>query len=55
MGDDYIRFDFLVGYHDNKVLEGIIPVRFGFAVSIDNGEAVELIGQIQEPRNDLRS
>jgi tetratricopeptide (TPR) repeat protein len=54
IGDDYIRFDFLVGYHDNKVLEGIIPVRFGFAVSIDNGEAVELIGQIKEPLKALR-
>ena len=54
IGETYIRFDFLVGYHDNKVLEGIIPVRFDFAVSIEQGASVELIGRIKQPRENLR-
>lgn len=48
-----IRFDFLVGYHDNKVLEGIIPVVFDFAVSLEQGDPVEIIGKIVKPLTNL--
>jgi tetratricopeptide (TPR) repeat protein len=44
-----IHFDFLVGYHDNKILKGIIPVHFNFAVSLDQGSPVEIIGKIEDP------
>ena len=44
--DDYIRFDFLVGYHEEKVLEGVIPVIFDYAVNINPDIPIELIGRI---------
>ncbi len=47
IGDDAIRFDFLAGYHDRQVLDGIVPARIGFAVLLQNDEAVELIGQVE--------
>lgn len=51
---DRIRFDFLVGYHDNKVLEGIIPVIFDFAVSLEEENPIEIIGQIRDPLTELK-
>ncbi len=45
--EESISFDFLVGYHDNRVVEGIAPVTFDFAVTVEPGQAVELIGEIQ--------
>jgi hypothetical protein len=41
-----VRFDFLVGYHDSKTLEGIVPVSFPFAVSVEQGQPVEVLGRI---------
>ena len=41
-----VRFDFLVGYHDTKTLEGIVPVSFPFAVSVEQGQPVEVLGRI---------
>lgn len=41
-----IRFDFLVGYQDQKVLEGIVSARLGFATSMDPAFAYELIGKL---------
>ncbi len=41
-----ITFDFLVGYHNAKVLEGIVPVEFPFAVNIEPEHPLEVLGQI---------
>ncbi len=41
-----ITFDFLVGYHDQKVLEGIVPVTLDFAVDLEQGYPIELLGKI---------
>ena len=41
-----ISFDFLVGYHDNKVLDGIVPVSFGFAIKIIPDQPMELLGKV---------
>ena len=49
-----ISFDFLVGYHDNKVLEGIVQVFFNFAVSLEQGNPVEIIGKVIDPDGDIR-
>lgn len=44
--DELIAFDFLVGYHDEKVLEGVVPVTLDFAVSLEQGYPIELLGRI---------
>lgn len=44
--ENEVRFDFLVGYHDNKTLEGIVPVSFPFAVSIEQGQPAEILGEV---------
>jgi hypothetical protein len=41
-----VRFDFLVGYHDTKTLEGIVPVSFPFAVSVEQGQSLEILGEV---------
>lgn len=41
-----ITFDFLVGYEDERVLEGIASVRLDFAAQIEPGGSVELIGRV---------
>jgi tetratricopeptide (TPR) repeat protein len=42
-----IRFDFLVGYHDEEELEGIVAVTLDFAASLKNGDNLELLGQVR--------
>ncbi len=44
--EERIAFDFLVGYHDEKVLEGVVPVTLDFAVSLEQGYPIELLGRI---------
>ena len=39
-------FDFLVGYDTRKTLEGIVPVTFGHAVSINPERPLEVLGRI---------
>jgi len=41
-----ITFDLLVGYDQEKQLEGIVPVTLPFAADIGNGDAVEILGQV---------
>jgi len=41
-----IRFDLLVGYEKQKVLQGIVPVFLSFAEKIDPDQPVELIGKV---------
>jgi hypothetical protein len=48
IGTDAIRFDFLAGYESRRVLDGIVPTRVEFAVLLENDQAVELIGQVEQ-------
>ncbi|WP_455381792.1 tetratricopeptide repeat protein [Salinispira pacifica] len=41
-----ISFDFLVGYEDEKVLQGVVPVVMNFAADLRNAQAVELIARV---------
>lgn len=47
IGDDLITFDLLVGYEKNQLLLGIVPVELDFAVSLSDGDAVEVLGRIK--------
>jgi hypothetical protein len=44
--DSRTTFDFLVGYDTRKTLEGIIPVVFEKAISINNERPLEVLGKI---------
>ena len=44
---DAMSFDFLVGYDQEKELEGIVPVSLPFAVQLENGIALEVLGQVE--------
>lgn len=44
---DAVRFDFLVGYQNQDVLRAIVPVELHFAASLNPGDNIELIGQLQ--------
>lgn len=44
--DKEITFDFLAGYHDQKILEGIVPARMDFAARLDPAFAYEIIARI---------
>jgi tetratricopeptide (TPR) repeat protein len=46
ISDDVIAFDFLVGFEDGQVLQGIVPTRFFFGVSVEPGTNVELLGEV---------
>jgi hypothetical protein len=41
-----LAFDLLVGYDQEKQLEGIVPVTVPFAADLANGSAVEVLGQV---------
>lgn len=42
-----ITFDFLVGYHNGQVLEGIVPVYLDFAADIRAATSFEVLGQVK--------
>ncbi len=44
--EDVIRFDFLVGYHEEKNLEGVLPVEFNFGIRVNTNQAVALLARI---------
>ena len=46
MTEEEITFDFLVGYHENKVLEGVVPVELDFAAHIIQNTPLEILGRI---------
>lgn len=50
--DERISFDFLVGYQDRQVLEGVVPAYIEFAALIEGGQAVELIGEVLPAENE---
>jgi hypothetical protein len=45
-GKDAITFDLLVGYDQEKELEGIVPITLPFAALLVNGGALEVLGQV---------
>jgi hypothetical protein len=46
VGKASIAFDLLVGYDQEKQLEGIVPVTIPFAAEVSNGSAVVVLGQV---------
>lgn len=52
--EDAIRFDFLVGYETEQVVEGIVPVVVPFAVNIDPAYPIEVLGMVQLRENGIR-
>jgi hypothetical protein len=46
VGKTSIGFDLLVGYDQEKELQGIVPVTLAFATDLDNGAALEVLGQV---------
>lgn len=46
IGKSNITFDLLVGYEDEKVLEGVVPVTLNFAADLYPGFPIELLGQV---------
>lgn len=52
--EDAIRFEFLVGYETEKVVEGIVPVIVPFAVDIDPAYPIEVLGRIELRDNGIR-
>jgi hypothetical protein len=53
--DSGTSFDFLVGYDTRKVLEGIVPVVFHYAVSLNPELPVEVLGRIlPDPDGSMR-
>jgi len=47
IGKYSINFDFLVGYHDEKVLEGIVPSELKFAADIDSSLPIEILAKVK--------
>jgi hypothetical protein len=43
---DSVTFDLLVGYDQEKQLEGIVPVTLPFAADVANGNAVDILAQV---------
>lgn len=41
-----ITVDLLVGYHEGRVLEAVVPAKIRFAVRIENGDPVDVLGRI---------
>ncbi len=51
---DEMRFDFLVGYEQERELQGIVPVALHFAVDLQNGVPLEVLGRVNAPDGVLR-
>ena len=45
-GDKAITFDLLLGYQDGQVVQGIVPVKLGFAALLKNSQVVEVLGRV---------
>jgi tetratricopeptide (TPR) repeat protein len=50
--NDEISFDLLVGYHDEILLEGVVQVRLGFPVFLEENKKVEVLGKVILSGND---
>ena len=49
-----ITFDLLVGYQDQKVLEGIVPVTLQFSAKVDPSFAYEVLGEVVLKGNSIQ-
>ncbi|TVR00569.1 MAG: hypothetical protein EA403_11490 [Spirochaetaceae bacterium] len=49
-----IRFDLLVGYETERVLEGVAPMRMRFAARLSPAMSVEVIGRVVVEENRIR-
>jgi hypothetical protein len=49
--EEQIRFDLLVGYENFQFSEGILPIVLDFPALLENGQAVEVIGQVKINQN----
>jgi len=47
IGEDRILLDFLVGYEEEKLLEGIVSVEIPFETSINESIPMEILGQVR--------
>ncbi|MCF7915845.1 MAG: hypothetical protein K9L66_11820 [Spirochaetaceae bacterium] len=47
IGSDLIQFDLLVGYENEKTLEGIVPVHMDFAGKVNPAHPIEVLGRIR--------
>jgi hypothetical protein len=47
IGEDQITFDLLVGYEEETELLGLVPVSLDFAAGIENGDGIEVLGQVR--------
>jgi hypothetical protein len=45
-GSTLITFDLLLGYQQGQVVEGIVPVRLGFAALLKNSQTIEVLGRV---------
>jgi tetratricopeptide (TPR) repeat protein len=52
IGETEIRFDFLVGYETNQVLDGIVAVIIDFAATISQSDPLELLAEIVPQEDD---
>lgn len=49
-----ITFDLLVGYQDQKILEGIVPVTLQFSAKVDSSFAYEVLGEVLLKGNSIQ-
>jgi hypothetical protein len=54
IGESQITFDLLVGYEDETELLGLVPVSLDFAARIENGESIEVLGQVRVEDRQVR-
>lgn len=52
-GPEKIVFDLLVGYASEQELQGVVPVTLGFAVELENGYGVEVLGKVVAAEGEL--
>ena len=54
IGDERIDFDLLIGYEDETELLGLVPVDLSFAASVNNGDGLEVLGQVRVESGRIR-
>ncbi len=54
ISDKEITFDLLVGYQDQRILEGIVPVTLQFSAKVDPSFAYEVLGEILLKGNSIQ-
>ena len=47
VASDAISFELLVGYEDQRELQGVVPVTVGFAAELEDGDGVEVLGRVE--------